>query len=115
MAQVRDLNQSIFNSLRAFYSLVQEDVLLFHPPKTDNFQTDHFISPSVDPNVTVRSTAQASFYTPSQSNLTSSTSSYDEPPPPPPPADAEEPTEGYEATNNEFAPPPPPPDDPSHY
>jgi len=110
VAQVRDLNQSIFNTLRAFYALPREDVLLFHPPKTDNFQTDHFISPSVDTsNVTVRGPSQPSFYSSTQSSLTMSSGSYDEPPPPPPPVDAEEPSEGYDQSS-EFAPPPPPPE-----
>jgi hypothetical protein len=80
---VRDLNQTIFNILRAYFPLPQEDVVILHPPKTDNYQ-DHFISPSVDSGATVRS----SFYTPtgaaSSSNLSNSGYSDLEPPPPPP-------------------------------
>jgi len=114
VAQVRDLNQSVFNLLRSYFTLPNEEILIFHPPKTDNVTTENrFISPSTDPSANA-STRTQTFYGNTapiqQGPLT--TSGYDEPPPPPPPTDVEEPTEyAYDQSSHEFAPPPPPPPD----
>src|SRR5688572_14861104 len=42
VAQIRDLNQSVFNTLHAYYPPPQETPLIFHPPQDDH--SDQFLS-----------------------------------------------------------------------
>lgn len=92
---IRDLNQTIFNSLASYVAPPKEDLVLFHPPKIDVAQSEHFIAPGADTG-TLRPGASSNSVT-SFNNVATTTSM----PPPPPPDD------------DGFAAPPPPPDDDS--
>jgi len=51
VAAIRDTNQSIFNTLKAFSSAPPEELVLFHPPKTDKVEQQFIISGDSSGNI----------------------------------------------------------------
>lgn len=125
VALVRDLNQTVFNTLKAHIPIVMDDNLLLHPPKVDNFGTSEaFISADTSNSAnapsnsssTLRSNSSYSNVPPPPNNTTTAPpppalpqrSVFTPPPPvddipPPPPPD-----EAYTDDPNDLPPPPPP-------
>jgi len=96
VASTRDINQSIFNTLRAYCAPPVEDQLILHPPESDVSESQ-FISVASDGSTSLRQ--------PSSANLpVSSAASFNNRSPPPPPPQAEQ-------IDESSMPPPPPPRD----
>jgi len=99
VGQIRDINQSVFNTLRAYSSPPSSDIVSLHPPTTDT--SDQFISNvgEASGNVTIRGNVPSSMRARGASLV-----SRDDVPPPPPSRDLPPPPRD---TDQLEAPPPP--------
>eukprot|EP01114_Cavostelium_apophysatum_P018213 TRINITY_DN5592_c0_g1_i1.p1 TRINITY_DN5592_c0_g1~~TRINITY_DN5592_c0_g1_i1.p1 ORF type:complete len:1338 (-),score=458.14 TRINITY_DN5592_c0_g1_i1:118-4131(-) len=109
VAQTRDLNQTIFNTLRAYCSPPPDQTLILHPPETDLAESQ-FISVTSGDSGHVPIPKQ-----PSYQNTAAATSQSQPPPPPgrsmpppPPNMSVPPPPPSYEPEGGDYLPPPPP-------
>jgi len=104
VAQIRDLNQSIFNTLRSYCPVNDTEILILHPPDNDSANESQFISvgsgrPQVGNSPSTPLANQSSF---GNSNA---------PPPPPPREDSYSDYPPPPPMDDGFGAPPPPPMD----